>query len=391
MSWVTVTLGDCCHVIAGGTPKRSQSSYWGGGIPWVKISDMLQGTISATEETISADGLNHSSAKLLPKGTILISIFATIGRTAVLDCDAATNQAIVGIIPRDDAVFDRMFLLRCLNHKAQDLERKARGVAQANINSSVLKALELQLPPLTEQKRIAAILDAADALRTKRRESIEQLNSLIQATFLEMFGDPVTNPKGWEVKPLETLIQTSRPITYGILKPGPDVTGGVPYVRVVDIKDGKVLVSQLRRTTSEIASEYRRSVILAGDLLMSIRGHVGRMAIAPHEATGANITQDTARLALHIVPAEYMMQCLSSSSMQHYMAKRTKGVAVKGINLGDVKKIPIPVPTPELQTRFASIVKSIAQQKDRLKAHLAELDLLFASLQSRAFNGELVA
>jgi type I restriction enzyme S subunit len=251
--------------------------------------------------------------------------------------------------------------------------------------------LEIPLPPLPEQKRIAAILDAADALRAKRRESIEQLDSLVQATFLEMFGDPVTNPKGWLVEPLEQLIQSDRPITYGILKPGLHVEGGVPYIRVVDIKDGQVLVDQLRCTTKEIASQYKRSTIAAGDLLMSIRGHVGRMAIAPVAASGANITQDTARLAFDVVPPQYVMCCLSSQAMQHYMSRRTKGVAVQGINLGDVKKLPIPLPPLDLQTHFASIVESIEQQKARLKAHLAELDTLFASLQSRAFNGELVA
>lgn len=252
-----------------------------------------------------------------------------------------------------------------------------------------LKETTIPLPPLAEQKRIAGILDAADELRTKRRESIEQLDTLLQSVFLDMFGDPVTNPKGWGLCPMADLVHPDRPITYGILKPGPDVLDGVPYVRVVDIKRERVLTAQLRRTTQEIAEKYRRSRLEAGDLLMSIRGHVGRMAIVPTDVAGANITQDTARLALVGAEPSFVMQCLTTQSMQQYMARRTKGVAVKGINLGDVKKIPIPAPPQTLQRQFAAIVESTEQQQAHLQAHLCELDVLAASLQSRAFRGQL--
>ena len=267
---------------------------------------------------------------------------------------------------------------------------KMKGAAgQRRVPADFFANLQIPLPPLAEQKRIAGILDAADALRAKRRESLAQLDVLLQSTFLDMFGDPVTNPMGWEVRPLQQLIQSDRPITYGILKPGPDIEGGVPYVRVVDIQKEQVLTEQLRQTTQEIARQYKRSQLIAGDLLMSIRGHVGRMAIVPLAASEANITQDTARLALSSADPAYVMQCLTTQGMQQHMARRTKGVAVKGINLGDVKEIPIPVPALDLQHRFTAIVESVEQQKTSQRAHLDELDTLFASLQSRAFRGDL--
>tara|TARA_R110002072_G_scaffold42064_13_gene118252 strand:- start:37998 stop:38579 length:582 start_codon:yes stop_codon:yes gene_type:complete len=160
---------------------------------------MLQGYLKHTDETITKHGLDSSAAKLLPAGTVLISIFATIGRTATLGIEAATNQAIVGVIPKNPGIFNLRYLEYCLGHKAIEWKRKARGVAQLNINGKILKSTKIPLPPLAEQKRIAGILDAADALRAKRRESIDQLDRLIQSIFLEMFGDPVTNPKGWDV------------------------------------------------------------------------------------------------------------------------------------------------------------------------------------------------
>ena len=238
MSWPTVTLGDTCDIIAGGTPKRSEQSYWGGDIPWVKISDMLQDRIIKTDEAITQAGLDNSSTKLLPPGTLLVSIFATIGRTAVLECEAATNQAIVGVIPKKEGQFHNRFLEYNLQHKTTELKHKARGVAQANINGSILKATKVPLPPLAEQKRIAGILDAADALRAKRRDSLAELDTLLQATFLDMFGDPVSNPMGWEAcrlgDQIEVLTDYHANGSYKILKEHVELKKSRDYVRSDD-------------------------------------------------------------------------------------------------------------------------------------------------------------
>ena len=385
----TVPLQQLCEIQIGKTPSRSVPEYWGGELPWVTISDFAAGrTVETTKERITEVGAEKSGSKLIPHGTLLLSFKLSLGKRAYAGCDLFTNEAIAALQVLDQAVADRDYLYWALGSINYDslVDRAAKG---KTLNKAKLKILQVPLPPLAEQKRIAGILDAADALRAKRRESLAQLDTLLQSTFLEMFGDPVTNPMGWEVHALQELIQSDRPITYGILKPGPDIDDGVPYVRVVDIKNEQVLIGQLRRTTPEIASQYKRSRLETGDLLMSIRGHVGRMAIVPAPGAGANITQDTARLALSSADPSYVMQCLSTQGMQQYMARRTKGVAVKGINLGDVKRIPIPAPPLDLQHRFAAIVESVEQQKASQRAHLEELDTLFASLQSRAFQGEL--
>jgi type I restriction enzyme, S subunit len=127
-----------------------------------------------------------------------------------------------------------------------------------------LKEVQIPLPPLEQQQKIAQVLDAVDSLLGKRREGLKKLEVLLKSVFLEMFGDPVTNPKSWEILPLEALVQEKRPITYGILKPGDDQDDGVPYVRVLDMDLRGINIAGLRKTTLAIDQEYKRSRLKPG-------------------------------------------------------------------------------------------------------------------------------
>jgi type I restriction enzyme S subunit len=266
----------------------------------------------------------------------------------------------------------------------------------SGVGGSLLRArpaqvakIEVPLPSLPEQRRIAAILDKADVLRTKRRKALAHLARLPQSIFEETFGDPIVNRHRYPIKALNELVDPSRPITYGILMPGPHVDGGVSYVRVVDMKDGGVDASGMRCTTREISSSYKRSILKPGDLLMSIRGHVGRFAIASSELDGANITQDSARLAITGADPVFVRECLRSPGFQHWMARHTKGVAVRGINLGDVKVMPIPLAPEPLQKHFSRQVAQIENLRVNLIQARKASDALISSLVQRAFSGTL--
>jgi type I restriction enzyme S subunit len=179
---------------------------------------------------------------------------------------------------------------------------------------------------------------------------------------------------------LEQLVDPNRPITYGIVQPGPDIPGGVPYVRVVDIQDGAVISQQLRRTSPDIAQSYRRSSLSAGDLLISIRGHVGRTAIATPNIDGANLTQDTARVAV-LPPANvrYIQRYVESASARHWLTQHTKGVAVTGINLTDLRRLPVPLPPPPEQRRIADILDKADAIRRKRKQAIALTDQLLRS------------
>jgi type I restriction enzyme S subunit len=363
--------------------------YWGEGYPWLSIADMNQGrALRHTKEQITSLAVKNVMGTPVPVGTVLLSFKLSIGKVGISEIPLYTNEAIAALPIRDANRLDAQFLYWALC--TIDLMRGTdRAVMGQTLNKKKLASIAIPIPPLDEQRRIAQILDKVDALRAKRREAIALLDELVQIIFSSTFGNPLDNSHRYATKSLLEWVDPLRPITYGILKPGEDQADGVKYVRVVDMKNGGVDFSTVRMTTTEISNQYRRSLLKSNDLLMSIRGHVGRLAQIPPSLDGANITQDSARIAVAEDSSRYVMECLRSPAVQYWMARRTKGAAVKGINLGDIKILSLPEPPIKLQKKFAAEAAGVDQLKDYERVYLAELDALFASLQYRAFRGEL--
>lgn len=313
------------------------------------------------------------------------------------------------------------------------------------INQEALSHTPLPLPPLAEQKRIVAKLDALKAKSARARTELARIETLIsrykEAVLSKAFsgelvaseardaqpikdlvrreresllaGSRARNPKGaapspdrkpveigrlpggWYVAPLEELCDPTRLIQYGILMPGPDVEGGIPYVKVMNIKSGFVELGKIRRTTQEIHKSYTRSALRQGDLLLTIRGTVGRVAITPVELEGGNITQDTVRVAvLECLSSRYIYWYLQSLKVQQYFEANKKGVAVQGINVGDVRPMEVPLAPlkeqHEIVRRIESAFAKIDQLAKEAKRALALVGRLDEAILARAFRGELV-
>jgi type I restriction enzyme S subunit len=314
------------------------------------------------------------------------------GKTALVTSD--TNSPLVAsnfcfCLRPNVSLVEPRYLWRVLNSPASKsfIATIVSAFTYPNLKWSTYSNHPIPLPPLPEQKRIAAILDAADALRAKRRESIEQLDSLIQATFLEMFGDPLTNPKGW---PISTLGEVADFHAGSTLPPAHAFVGqrdGFLYLKVSDLN-----------------SVENQSVVVAAQLWHSSKqkgiGAPAKSVVIPKRG-GAIGTNKKRLLGRSAVLDPNLMAISCKTDLHHSYLLRwfhtfdlvdiTSGSTVPQLNKRDLAPLAICIPPLDLQTRFASIVESIEQQKARQKAHLAELDTLFASLQSRAFNGELVA
>ena len=284
--------------------------------------------------------------------------------------------------------------LAYLRHWLQSFEfrsqitREVTGIAQKNFGPSHLKRLRISLPPLAEQKRIAGILDAADALRAKRREALGQFDTLLQSTFLDMFGDPVTNPMGWEKPRLEDLCKKVIDCPHST----PRWTGsGVVCLRTSNLGKGEWNWADTRFVTEEDYTERtRRSEVLPNDIILSREGTVGVLALVDE---GMRLCMGQRLVQLRVNDSQsdprFLLNLLLHNLAPERLSRLMAGSTSKHLNVKELRKLPVLLPPLDLQHRFAAIVQSVEQQKTRQRAHLAELDTLFASLQSRAFRGDL--
>ena len=246
------------------------------------------------------------------------------------------------------------------------VSKLAAGANINNLKKEHLDNLLILLPPLVEQKRIAGILDAADALRGKRREALVQLDTLLQSTFIDMFGDPVTNPMGWEKKPLGEVIR---------------VRSGDGLASKDMAADGRFPVYG-----GNGISGYHDSFMF--DESRIVLGRVGVYCGVVHlTRPRAWVTDNALYVHVFIQPVDtiYLVAALKMANLNQY-AGRSAQPLISGSRIYPVE---ILVPPLDLQHRFAAIAESIEQQKARHRAHLAELDTLFASLQASAFRGDL--
>ena len=258
------------------------------------------------------------------------------------------------------------------------------GSLSPTVNWGTLKNLEFNLPDIPEQRHYAELLAAFERTKEAYKNLISATDDLVKSQFIEVITPLL---EAGETIPLNDLVEDDRPITYGILKPGTGCPGGVPVVKVKDMRDGVIDQSDLLLTTPELDYQYRRSRLRAGDLLISIRGSVGRMAEVPENLENANITQDTARLT---IKPEYnkvfVRGVLESEPMQRDMERNIRGVAVKGINIGYLRVLGIPMCEREKQDSIARLYQQSDKSKFTAQQTLKELTDAQKALMKKIFE-----
>ena len=377
-------LGDICNIKSGGTPSRRKKEYWDSGtIPWVKIGDIKGKYISNTSEFITEQGLNESSAKLFKKGTLLYTIFATLGEVAILDIDATTNQAIVGISHTNEV--DTNYLYYFLKSKKEYVNDIGRGVAQNNINLSMLKDIDVYLPSNLEQQKISKVLDKAQELIDKRKEQIEALDELVKSQFIEMFGDPVTNSKGWKKKKLNELGELSRGKSKHRPRNAPELLGGpYPLVQTGDIANAGIYLKEYTQTYSELGLKQSK-MWDKGTLCITIAANIAKTSILTFDAC----FPDSVVAFIPNDKTNNMFIQFWMSFLQKILEDSAPESAQKNINLKILSEQNVIVPPIELQNQFADFVNQVDKLKFEMEKSLKELEDNFNALMQKAFDGEL--
>lgn len=395
--WTTATLGEVATVVNGGTPKSKVAEYWDGDVQWLTPKDMgqMEGReISATPRTISATGLAKSSARLVPPQSVILSTRAPIGHIAINSVPMAFNQGCRGIVPGKR--LDHLFLYYFLAANRQTLDDLGSGTTFKELSATNLRAVELPLPPLEEQKRIVAVLDQAfaalDRVRAHAQANLEDAAELLANGVDEVFKDLVVTA------PFMSLSDAVHPdckLSYGIVQPGDEVDGGLPVVRPVDLKQRVVTPEGLKRISPDRADGYARTKLVGGEILLCVRGSTGEMSVASAELADANVTRGIVpiRFPMENVIPEFAYFQLRSRYAQDQIAAGTYGAALMQINIKDLRNLRFIVPNLKAQQELIVRVEHLYEQTESLRAtyteKLNDVRDLRQSLLQEAFSGRL--
>jgi type I restriction enzyme S subunit len=280
-------------------------------------------------------------------------------KVAVADFEGITANTTYVLEPKDPNVLLPELLPFIMQTEAfnQHSVRESKGSVNPYVNFSDLARYQFALPPIEGQRRLNAMLRASEAAGARLDALCASLEILLRSAVDSAAHAGI---EARSLARLETLVEADRPICYGILMPGTGYEGGVPVVKVKDFPDGFIQENGLLLTDPRIDEEYRRSRLRPGDLLISIRGTIGRLACVPDSLSGANITQDTARLSIRReINFEFVRAMIESSFVQRQIATYTTGLAVKGINIGELRDIDIPMVSRDRQDALARGIQII--------------------------------
>ncbi len=357
------TIGESCQVVSGGTPSRTRKDYWENGIiPWIKIGNIKSKYVKTYDETITELGLKNSSAKLLRKGTILYTIFATIGEVGILDIDACTNQAIAGITITDSRITTD-YLYYFLKSKKTYVNNIGRGVAQNNINLTTLKKFEIPLIDIDKQIDIVNVLGRIEKIIVLKNKELDNMDLLIKARFVEMFGDSINNEKEWMTDSVENLCEK----IYGggtpsKLHPEYYENGRIPWVTSKDMKaeilaDSQIYINEVGVANSTAKMVPENSVIMV--IRSGILKHTLPVAINMVPIT---VNQD---LKVFIPGSRIVSRFLvyQFKMMENDILSGVRAVTADNIEFNSLKKRKIIVPPLELQKQFATFVEQVDKSK----------------------------
>ncbi len=342
---MNIKLGDLCKIQAGGTPSRSKQEYWNKGeIPWVKIGDIESKYLNKTSEFITDEGLKNSSAKKIEKGSILYTIFATLGEVCINNIDVTTNQAIAGITLKDDKVYiDYLYyFLKSLKNYVNAI---GRGVAQNNINLTLLRGFDVPVPDKNRQLIIAQSLSNIEKMINNKKQQLSEYDQLIKSRFVEMF-------ESFEKTDLSNIAEI-------IMGQSPDSAYynengvGLPFFQgKADFGAKYTNVSYWTTKPSKTAKK--------GNVLMSVRAPVG-----PVNISSVDCCIGRGLCSINAIPNKTNNEFLYNAliTIQDQITAMGTGSTFKAINKSDVYAIKLPLAPISLQNEFANFV----EQVDKLK------------------------
>lgn len=374
----------------GKTPSRNNADYWiDGQYDWVSIADLgtYQKYVDETKEKISALAVQESGIKSVPANTVIMSFKLSLGKTAITQEPIYTNEAIMAFIPtrKYEVLPDYFYHL----FSAKDWTKGTnRAVMGTTLNKATLGSFSITVPSLTEQRKIAAVLDKVSGLIAKRRQQLEKLDLLIKSRFIEMFGDPVDNDRQWPTRALDGVCTTIVDCPHSTPSYTSENTGYM-CIRTSIVKKNRILWDEIEYIPeNEYKQRIQRKRPKKGDIVYTREGAI--LGIAAMIDRECDVALGQRSMLLSPNTSKCLPQFLSTAmNFDSFLRKALGGVsgsASPHINVGDIKAFEIILPPIEQQAQFAVFVEQTDKSKLALQKSLDKLEILKKALMQKYFG-----
>lgn len=375
-NWEYKKLGEVCETTSGGTPSKIKLEYYtNGNIPWLRSGEIRQGLIFDTDIYITEEGLKHSSAKIIPINSVVIAMYgATVGQCGIIKSKMCTNQAVCSIFPNSNIIPE--FLCLFLTSKKNTFIKSAVGGAQPNISQNIVRNTLIPLPPLSVQERIVEELDRLSLILEKKKQQIKELDSLAQSIFYDMFGDPIENEKGWEVKKLGEICSDKQHIIRA--NKYFSKTAKIQYIDISSINNSSNTITNTTTFVFENAPSRAQQKVEYGDVLISlVRPNLKNIASIDIMCNNLVASSGFCVLRGINVSQYYIKALVLTNHFTKYLTERVSGANYPAIHEEDIKNCIIGIPPLDLQQSFAKKIEAIEKQKELINQSIKEVQLLF--------------
>lgn len=365
--------------------------YVNDGFPLITSKNLVNGSVDFENVNFITetdfDSINKRSK--VDEGDILYSMIGSIGNFAIVNFEPRFAIKNVALFKFKNSKLSSKYFIYYIksNEFTTQIEKQSKGGTQKFVTLKILRNIQIPLPPLPQQQKIANILDAADALRQNDKALIAKYDELTQALFLDMFGDPVSNPKGWEFKVLNQLVSKLGDGLHGTPKYSED--GEYYFVNGNNLDNGKITISENTKRVDFREYEKHKKDLNENTMLVSINGTIGKIAFYNNEKIILGKSACYFNLIKGSVNDIFLFHIFKSDYFLRYSSSLSTGSTIQNVSLKTMREFPIPIPPLELQNQFAERVAVIEEQKAIAQKSLEKSESLFNSLLQKAFKGEL--
>ncbi len=361
-------LGDICEITSGSTPKTGVSEYWDGNIKWITPAELNDDTYIITDSVrkITELAVKQTGLSPIPKGTVILSSRAPIGKVAIAGCEMYCNQGFKNLICSEK--IDNRYLYWFLKGNTEFLNSLGRGATFKEISKSIVASIEINVPDLKEQLVVVENLEKINRIITLRKKELNELDNLIRARFVEMFGDPISNPYRYDKVPLSELADIKIGPFGSLLHKEDYIEGGHPLLNPSHIADGKILSDDKLTISDEKYEELSAYQLKTGDVVMGRRGEMGRCAVVPRDGflcgTGSILIRTKGEIT-----ADYIQKIISFPSFKKSIEDMAVGQTMPNLNVPIVSRFQIIKPPMEVQDRYYKFVAQVDKSKLQYHPH----------------------